>query len=189
MFLVHKIKYDAFHNYNIYEKKIAEYYNIIYKDDNQFNKNNLTDYIRHILIQSHLSGVFYDTGISVCDVNKYIRNLYLSYYKYYIKDIINCGKDFIITKEQIEIFVDTNGKNKELQETTEWIYKQTSTNITLDKFITNIFTKIYTLPSFERYGYLSINNTFLYLSTLLDHIIDDNINTIIIAMAIDRQNK
>lgn len=185
MFLINKIRYDASAKYDIYESRISNYYKCI-SFTKSYTTKNLTEYIYMVLIQSHLSGVFYGTDISVCDVNEYIRNLYTSYYNYYIKNIINNGNDLIITKDILDSFV---GRNKKLIIDTQWILQHTDVSIKLNTFITNIFKKIYTLPSFvysnER---TDINDIFLYLSKLLDFIIDRDINTIILSMALNHNN-
>lgn len=179
MFLINKIKYLADKKYDIYEKRITVYYNC--DNIHNFITNNLTDYIYRIQVQSFLTGVFYNTSISVQDVNKYIRNLYISYYIFYIKNVINDGYDYIITTDIINKFIINNNK---LLNDTKWIYKHTETNIKLDIFITNIFKKIYSLRPFERDNKSTINDIFLYLAKLLDFIINENMDKIIISLGL-----
>lgn len=181
MFVLNKIKFDADNKYDIYEKRISQYY---YKDDNieRYRTNTLTEYIYTIFIQKYLRGVFYNTSISVCDVNIYIQNLYTAYYRYYIKNIINDKKDYIITKELIYKFVKNDAK---LLKTTEWIFSKTDLNIPLDIFIQNVFKPVHGLSIFVRFGdNTTVNDIFIFLARLLDFIIENEIITVIVKMAL-----
>ena len=180
MFILNRIKFDADNRYDIYEKRISKYY---YNEDDikRFQTQNLTEYIYKVLVQSHLTGVFYDTSISVCDVKKYIQNLYITYYNFYIKKHINDGKNYIITKKKINEFTNQNSK---LLIDTEWIYSKTSVNIPLDEFITNVFKPVYSLPTFIRFSDKTvIDDVFIYLAKLLDFIIESEMNTLVFKIA------
>lgn len=103
MLLLNKIKFDSDNRYDIYEKRISHYYNDCHIK--RFQTKSLTDYIYKNLIQCDLTGVFYNTSISTNDVINYIHNIYIRYYTFYIKNHINDGIDFIITKNIINNFI------------------------------------------------------------------------------------
>lgn len=185
MFILNKIKFDADNKYDVYERRISQYYR---KNDDitKYQSKNMTDYIYTVFIQAHLIGVFYNTSISVCDVNIYIQNLYISYYNYYIKNMINDGKDYIITKKIIDNFV---GKDTKLMIDTQWIYSVTSCDIPLDEFIMKVFKPVHSLPIFLRSDKTIINDIFIYLAKLLDFIVESEMDTLVIKIALDWSKK
>lgn len=184
MLLLNKIKFDSDNRYDIYEKRISHYYNDCHIK--KFQTKSLTDYIYKNLIQCDLTGVFYNTSISTNDVINYIHNIYIRYYTFYIKNHINDGIDFIITKNIINNFITNNSK---LQIDTEWIYSKTSLNIQLDQFIINLFKSIYSLPVYIMFSNKTIiNDIFIYLAKLLDFIINKEINTIVLKIALGHFN-
>ena len=102
MFLLNKIKYNADKNYDIYEQKLQKYYD---RDYNLFSRN-LESYIYSFYIQSHLNGVFCKDKVNtISDVLNYVKYLYVAYYNFYIKKIINDGESFIVTQEIIDKYL------------------------------------------------------------------------------------
>lgn len=173
MFILNRIKYDADKNYDIYEKIIL--------DNKVYLSKNLTDYIYNIYIQRNIYGIFYDNKtIKYHDIKYYVQNIYISYYDYYIKNIINDNNDFIITDKILTDFVTCN-KNKNKKEY-EWCNKYSNINIPIDEYIKNIFLRIYILPPFVRYG-LCFYDIYIFIAKLLDYIIELNNNKIIIMIA------
>lgn len=181
MFLINKIKYIADNNYNIYENKINNYY---YKFNNKENflTKDLTSYIYKFYIQNNLYGICYDDKTNIFfKMIDYVKKLYIAYYTFYIKDIINNGDDFIITEEIINNFNKTD--KIKLTNTYDSIKKYSNINIKLDLFLLNIFKIINIFPAFS-YGGCDIYDIYIYLSKLLDFIIGSNMDKIILSIAL-----
>lgn len=178
MFLLNKIKYNADIKYDVYEQKVEEYY----KTSNKFFSKNLENYIYKFYIQSHLSGVFYnDKNDNICDVLKYVRNLYTTYYNYYIKDIINDGRHFIVTQEIIDKFLkETFFKQNKIY---NWIQENCDIDVSLDCYIEDVLRKKTALPIFQRYGGVEGDDLYVFMAKFLDFIVNDNMEKIILSIA------
>lgn len=175
MFLLNKIKYNADKNYDIYEEKIAKYYN----SKNYKNVKNLEDYIYSFYIQSHIAIIFIN---NLDNIFTYIENLYLEYYYFYIKNIINDGRTYILTQEIIDKFLKVNYYKQ--HKTYNWIKNNSIINVPLDNYIKSIFIKKYNLPLYQYYGEIDRNDLYVFMAKMLDFIILDNMDKIILSIAL-----
>ena len=177
MFLLNKIKYNADKNYDIYEQKLQKYYD---RDYNLFSRN-LESYIYSFYIQSHLNGVFCKDKVNtISDVLNYVKYLYVAYYNFYIKKIINDGESFIVTQEIIDKYLKKNYKQDEVY---NWIKKNCEINVPLDYYILNVLNKKYMLPIFQRFAGVQQDDLYCFMAKFLDFIVNDNIDKIILSIA------
>jgi hypothetical protein len=169
MFLINRIKYDANKNYDKIEKKIHYYSN-----------KNLTNYIYYVLILN--DKLFTNNDIIILKL--YIKNLYISYYKFYIKNIINYGKEYIIKKEDIYDYIYNHNLNYFINKRyfEKYIIKYSKLNIGIIQWIENIFSYIETLPIFEYFNITKYRH-YIFVSKMLDYIITKNMTSIIIYIA------
>lgn len=178
MFILNKIKYNADKNYDIYEQKVQKYYKI----ENRFFSINLESYICKFYIQSHLYGVFYNDKVNtISDVLIYVKCLYIAYYDFYIKNIINDGESFIVTQEIIDKYL--KQKNYKQDEIYIWIKNNCEINVPLDEYILNVLNKKYLLPVFQRFAGVQQDDLYGFMAKFLDFIINDNKDKIILSIA------
>lgn len=152
--LLEKIKYDADESYQLHENTIN---NSRLKDARK-----LSDYILVIYQQTDLYGIYYPDNNALCIVYQYIRNLYISYYNYYV---VKKKLEIIVTEELLQDFMQ-NGKSFK---THNHMYMLDSElNVPFDTYIENIFHKS---KSLRKYAYYTTDlyDVYLYLAYFLEY--------------------
>ena len=114
----------------------------------------------------------------------YIKNLYKSYYTFYIKNIINYGKEYIIKKEDIYDYIYNHKSNYFINKRyfEKYIITYSKLNIGVLQWLENIFIHIDTIPIFSYYT-ITKYRVYIFVSKLLDYIITKNIDSVIIYIA------
>lgn len=172
MYLLAKIKHNSDIYYEVYEERIKYYYN----HPKRFNRLNLTEYILKLYIHTNINEVFPNEYLITELIKIYIKRLYIEYYKYYIKGLINKGEPYIIRDIDIERFLAT--QNELMHKDYKLIRNYSSLDINLEDYILNIFNNINKIEIFS-YSRPNINYIYLFLSRLLDNIIENNFENMI----------
>ena len=170
MLLLNRIKYNADVNYDIYEKKIK------YSND---NNSNLTNHILYAFLINDHKKIF--TNDEQVLFKKYIKKLYIEYYNFYIKNIINYGKEYIIKKDDIYDYINSNKSNYFINKRyfEKYIVSYSVLNISILRWLNNIFIQIDTIPIFS-YFTITKYRVYIFLSKMLDYIISKNMDSIIL---------
>ena len=173
MILLNRIKYNADKNYDIYEKKL-KYSN--------YNNSNLTNYILYVFLINDHKKIFTKEEQKL--FKNYIKNLYIEYYNFYIKNIINYGKEYIIKKDDIYDYINNNKSNYFINNRyfEKYILSYSILNISILLWLNNIFIQIDTIPIFS-YFTITKYRVYIFISKMLDYIIIKNMDSIIIYIA------
>lgn len=173
MFLINRIKYNANKKYDKFEELLDHYEN---------NNSNLTNYIFYAFLINDYNKKF--TSIDLIIFKRYIKNLYISYYIFYIRDIICYGKEYIIKEEDIYDYINNNKSNYFINKRyfEKYILTYSNLNISIKQWLENIFVHIDLIPVFSYYN-VTRYKLYIFVSKLLDYIITKNMNSIIIYIA------
>lgn len=173
MYLLNRIKYNASKNYDKFEKKLTYYHS---------SNTDLTNHILYTFLINDHCKIF--TKEEQVLFKRYIKNLYKSYYIFYIKNIINYGKEYIIKKKDIYDYLNNNNSNYFVNKRyfEKYIVSYSRFNIGLLQWLDNIFIHIDTIPVFSYYS-ITKYKVYIFLSKILDYIITKNMDSIIIYIA------
>jgi len=173
MLLINRIKYNASINYKDFEKKL-KYYNS--------SNTDLTNHILYTFLINDHTKIFTKEEQKL--FKNYIKNLYKSYYTFYIKNIINYGKEYIIKKEDIYDYIYNHKSNYFINKRyfEKYIITYSKLNIGILQWLENIFIHIDTIPIFSYYT-ITKYRVYIFVSKLLDYIITKNIDSVIIYIA------
>lgn len=163
MYLIDEIKTNTYKRYELIENRI-------FRESTKYKRENLTEYIVKVYIHSDISLVHPEEYIIRDEIRKYLRKLLIQYYKYYIKNIINGGTDYIIKESDIKRYLST--QNSYVNKNYEWIKYYSELDISLEDYIINLYNNMNKLEVFN-YSIPLIEDIYIFIAGLLDNIIDN----------------